>query len=162
METAVYAACAIMIALLGAALLVVWSRKDIPMIRALAAPSAVVAACVTALTIGNTLGFAIPLVAGVTAPAGDAPLIAAKLAPGKGIYVTLDLPGEPRLFWLPWDKEMAQRIQDLMEEGGVVATVPRFEWSWDLSPPEFGPLPQPEWLPDKSEGSKPAAPHFAA
>lgn len=162
METAVYATIVIFVVLLGAALLVVWSRRDIPLIRALAAPAAIVAASAAAFTVGNTLGFAVPYIAGITAPTGEAPLISAKLAPNKGIYITLDLPGEPKLFWLPWDKEMAQRIQDLLEGGGAMVTTPPYEWSWDTNPPTFNEMPQPKWLPEKDVDAKPKAPHFSA
>lgn len=162
MGNAVYAIAAVFCVLLGAALLVVWSRKDIPLIRAMAAPAAVLAAVVAAVTVGNTLGFAVPLISGVTAPAGEVVVISAKMEPNKGIYITLDLPGEPKLFWLPWDKETAQELQDLLDGGGAMAVLPPYEWSWDLRPPDFSSLPQPKWMPDKEDVPKQKAPHFNA
>lgn len=162
MEAAVYAITGITVLFLGAALLVAWSRKDIPIIRGWSGAIALLCAAASALMIGNTLGFATPFIAGITAPAGEVLLLGAKLVPRDGIYVMLDLPDEPKLFWLPWDKEMAERIQELMDGGGALVTVPPYEWSWDINPPSFNELPQPKWMPEKDVESKSMAPHFSA
>lgn len=164
MDKAIFAAAGLTIILLAAALITVWSRKNIHAIRAAAIPFALVAAMAAASVLAITMGYGVPLVAGVTAPSGDAMLLSAKMAPGKGIYITLDLPEQPRLFWLPWSREMADKIQEMLdnpENGGVKVTVPPFEWSWDTNPPQFLPLPMPKFLPDKPPEA-PAAPHFSA
>ncbi|MHB1087052.1 MAG: hypothetical protein ACYCZ0_04885 [Minisyncoccota bacterium] len=163
MNIAIAAAAVIALVLLGAALLVVWSRR-VRWMRSLAIPLAILASAASAATVACTLGNAVPLIGGITAPAGGAPLLSAKLIPGDGLYLTLDLPVAPRLFWLPWDKKMAEDLQEMLSNpnnAAVVMVVPPFEWSWDTSDPTFQPLPQPKVLPDKPPEAKPA-PHFSA
>ena len=138
--------------LLVMALLVVWARRR-TWLRTAAIPLAIVASGVSALTVGGTLGYAVPLIGGVTAPAGEAVLRDVKLIISNGIYVTLDFPEGPRLYWLPWSKKLAEELQEMMSESGgaegLKMIVPPFEFSWDQSEPDFQPLPQPKVLPDK-------------
>lgn len=150
--------------LLAAALIVVWARRK-TWLRAGAIPMAIVAAVGGSFTMLSTLGFAVPLIAGLTAPSGEAPLLSAKLVVNEGIFITLDLPDVPRLYWLPWNKTLADELQEMLsnpDNGGVTATVPPFEFSWDQSPPSFQPLPQPKVLPDKPAEPKQTIPEFAA
>src|SRR3546814_8929144 len=59
---------------------------------------------------------------------------------------------------LPWNREMAEKIQALMEQenGGLRMTVPPFEFSWEKrKPPEVYALPQPKVLPDKPRQEAP-------
>lgn len=160
---ALTAATIITLVLLSAALLVVWARRR-NWLRALAIPSAITAAAASAAALGASLGFAVPLVPGLTAPSGDLPVLAAKLVRDKGIFITLDLPDEPRLVWMPWDQKMAEAIEEMLsnpDNAGVTAVVPPFEFSWDQHRTEFQPLPQPKVLPDKPP-EPPKAPSFAA
>lgn len=164
MEHAIIFATTVTVILLTAALLVVWSRRK-TMLRALAIPLALIAASAGATAAAVVLGYGVPLVGGVTAPPGEAPLLSAKLLKDKGIYLTIDLPDQPRLYWMPWDKETAEKLEEMLSDpgnAGVMVAVPPFEWSWDLSPPSFQPLPQPKWMPDKPADSAPPAPHFNA
>lgn len=163
MNNAVNSAAILAVILLLAALIVVWVRRK-SLLRALAIPLALLAAGASAGVVGSTLGHAVPLVAGITAPAGDVPMLSAKLVRGVGIYLTLDVPDAPRLYWIPWDKKMAEAIEEMLSDpgnAGVVATVPPFEFSWDRSKPSFQPIPQPKVLPDKPP-EPPKAPSFAA
>lgn len=150
--------------LLFAALLVVWSRKT-TWLRAAAIPLALLATGAASAITLYTLGFAVPLIGGLTAPAGDAPVLSSKFVMHDGIYLTLDLPAGPRLFWLPWNTKLAEKLQEMEGDpgnAGVVATIPPFEFSWDRQrPPSFQPIPQPKFLPDKPP-EPPKAPSFAA
>lgn len=91
---------------------------------------------------------------------GEATLLGATIAEDKGIYVWLqlaDLP-EPRAYVLPWDRELAQELQDAMNEAerngsGVVMNLP-FEPSLDPREPRFYALPQPA-LPPKDGAPAP-------
>jgi len=159
MNIAITAAVSITMLMLMAALFVVWARRE-TWLRTLAIPLALLAAAVSTATIGSTLGHAVPLINGVTAPSGDFTVLSAKLVIDDGIYITLDLPGPPRLYWLPWDKKMAESIEEMLNQGEIKATLPPFEFSWDTNAPQFLPLPQPKWMPDKEDA--PAAPHFGA
>lgn len=162
MEQGILASVALTILLLGAALLVVWSRRDIPRFRGISIPLALVAALIGTGAIASTLGHAVPYIRGLTAPAGEVPVLSVKLLVDKGIYITLDLPDEPKLIWLPWDVELAEKLQEMMSNGGAMASLPQFEWSWDINPPSFNGLPPPKWLPDKPQDARPQAPHFNA
>lgn len=162
MDNAIYAAVALAIILLAAAIIVVWSRRS-TWLRTLAIPLALAATATSAATMMWVLGYGVPLIGGITAPPGDAQMLSAKLVQGRGIFVTIDLADEPRLFWLPWDKELAEKLEEMTgnpENGGVIATIPPFEWSWDKQP-TFQPMPQPKVLPDKPP-EPPKAPSFAA
>lgn len=166
MEIGIYSVAAIAGILLSAALLVVWSRRDISLLRGLAIPLALAATSIATGIVGNTLGNAVPLIGGITAPAGDATVLSVKAIENQGIYITFDTPGAPKLFWMPWNASTAKDLQDMIEDpgnAGVTATIPPFEFSWDRKPPTFQPLPQPKWMPDKPEqDQKPQAPHFSA
>lgn len=162
MENAVYAVAALTVILLAAALLVVWSRRDIPQFRGMSIGLAIVAALGSAGAIGSTLGHPVPFIAGITAPEGEVGVLSVKSIVNRGIFFTLDLPAHPKLFWLPWDRDLAEKLQEMMNNGGAIASLPPFEWSWDTSPPSFSELPQPKWMPDKADEPKPAAPHFNA
>lgn len=149
--------------LLVAALLVVWSRKT-TWLRAAAIPLALLAAMGAGVATISTLGFAVPLINGVTAPAGKIVVLSAKMIKGVGIFATLDLPDVPRLYWLPWDTKMAEKLQEAQnapDSGGVTMTVPPFEFSWGQPSPDFQPMPQPKFLPDKPP-APPPAPSFDA
>ncbi len=166
MTQALYAIAALTVVLFGAALLVVWARRR-TWVRGAAIPVAIAAAAAAAAIVLATLGFPVPLISGVTAPTGDYSVLSNKLVLNEGIYLTLDLPGGPKLFWLPWSKTMAEMLQEMSEDpgnAGVTATIPPFEWSWDLSDPSFQPLPQPKWMDDKplEAAPAPAVPSFAA
>lgn len=163
MTAAITAAFILTAVLLVAALVVVWARRK-TILRPMAIPLALAAAVAGTVTVGSTLGFAVPLIGGITAPIGETVVLAVKLLMDDGIYLTLDLPNGPRLYWLPWDKETAEAVQEMLSDpnnAGVTTLVPPFEFSWDQHKPSFQPLPQPKWLPDKPP-EPPQAPRFAA
>jgi hypothetical protein len=166
MDHAIQSAAVLAVVLLVAALLVVWTRRR-TWIRALAIPAALVAAVSSTGVLLESLGYAVPLINGLTVPSGEIEMLSVKLLVGEGIFVTADLPAGPRLYWMPWNKKMADSLQEMMEdkanEGGkFTMVVPPFEMSWDQHAPSFRALPQPKFLPDKPPSQGPQAPHFSA
>ena len=74
----------------------------------------------------------------------------------RGIFLWLQLDGieEPRSYVLPWSRELAQQLQDALQEAeeresGVRMRLP-FEQSLDDREPRFYALPQPA-LPPKDQ-----------
>lgn len=164
MNHAIFMAAVIAGVLLCAALLVVWSRKT-TWLRAAAIPLALSSSVGAGVVMLSTLGFAVPLINGLTAPAGDYSVLSSKLVKDVGIFATIDLPEGPRLYWLPWDTATAEAVQEMQgdpENGGTMMSIPPFEFSWDQSKPSFQPMPQPKFLPDKPIDTAPPAPRFAA
>lgn len=159
-------AAVIAVVLLLAALAVVWSRRR-TWLRAVAVPGAMLAGGIACVILLESLGYAVPLISGLTLPSGEQPVISAKFLVQQGIFLTVDLPAGPRLYWLPWDRQLADKLQEMMDQaaqgqgGGVMMDVPPFELSLDHNAPQFRELPQPKVLPDKPP-EPPAAPHFDA
>lgn len=164
MEHALMSAVVLTVIMLLAALVVVWTRKR-TWLRAVAIPGALLAASVSTFVLLESLGYAVPLIGGLTIPAGENPVLSAKFAVEQGIFVTIDLPAGPRLYWLPWSKATADSLQEMMENaqkgGSVTVTVMPFEFSWDQHAPQFNELPPPKWMPDKPPAT-PGPPHFDA
>lgn len=86
----------------------------------------------------------------------EATVLGSTMREGKGIYLWLQMANieEPRSYVMPWSQEMAQQLQDAMEEAqeqesGVRMRLP-FEESLDNENPKFYALPQPA-MPDKNE-----------
>lgn len=167
MQNAIYAAAALAVILLLAALVVVWARRDVWLLRHSAIPLAIVGTLISTTIIGSTLGHAVPMISGLTAPSGEFSVLSVRVIRDDGIYITLDLPEHPKLFWTPWNKTTAERLQEMIsdpENAGVMATVPPFEWSWETREPEYQALPQPKWMPDKpdQEEQQKQVPRFVA
>ena len=87
--------------------------------------------------------------------ATEAKVIGATMREGEAIYVWLEVPGAdmPRAYALPWDMQMAQQLQNAMQEGqangtDVEMSMP-FEPGLDDREPKFYAAPQPA-LPDKN------------
>jgi hypothetical protein len=83
-----------------------------------------------------------------------ATVLASSVQEGKGIYLWLQIAevAEPRAYVLPWDRNLAEELQEAMREaesnqGGVGMRLP-FEPSLDDREPKFYALPQPA-LPPK-------------
>ena len=90
------------------------------------------------------------------AKAEEATVLGSTMREGEGIYLWLQMAEiqEPRSYVLPWSREMAQQLQDAMDEAqeqdsGVRMRLP-FEQSLDPDEPKFYALPQPS-LPEKDE-----------
>lgn len=90
------------------------------------------------------------------AQAEEATVLGSTMREGEGIYLWLQMANisEPRSYVLPWSREMAQQLQDAMEEAqeqesGVRMRLP-FEPSFDKEEPKFYALPQPS-LPEKDD-----------
>jgi hypothetical protein len=90
----------------------------------------------------------------------EATVLGATIRENEGIYVWLqhgDL-AEPRAYVVPWDRELAEQLQEAMREaeqngGGLKMRLP-FERSWDPKQPKFYAMPQPA-LPPKDAGRAP-------
>ncbi|MCB1970094.1 MAG: hypothetical protein KDG54_06780 [Geminicoccaceae bacterium] len=88
--------------------------------------------------------------------ADEATVLGSTAQENKGIFLWLQLDNidEPRSYVLPWSRELAQQLQDAMEEAekqktGVRMRLP-FESSLDNREPRFYALPQPA-LPPKDQ-----------
>jgi hypothetical protein len=94
------------------------------------------------------------------AQVADATVIASTMREGVGIYLWLQIPeeAEPRAYVLPWNKKMAQQLQDAQREaqrrGTALNMRSPFEPSWDDRDPKFYALPQPA-LPPKEHYAPP-------
>lgn len=88
----------------------------------------------------------------VGAKVREATILSATMVEGKAIYLTLRWHEAPNLYRLPWDRRMAEQLQQALKEAGKNGTNPvmrlPFEPSWDKQEPRFYALPQPK-LPDK-------------
>lgn len=132
------------------ATLAVWAR-GFSRARGLAVAAFVSASPIAAGALGAALGWPVPLVNGLNSPAGEFMVLGVKMLVGKGIYVLLDNSElEPRYYWMPWSREMADKIQEEIDKPneGLKMIVPPFEWSWEKRP-SFYALPQPKVMPDK-------------
>lgn len=151
----------ITLALAVMASMVIWSRRE-TLIRAAAFVFLLASAPAGIGALWITLGWPIPIVQGITALPGDYLVLGTKMVRGLGIFVLIDVgPGEPRYYRVPWSKDLANKIQDMLdspESGGLMMNIKPFEWSWDQNAPQFWPLPQPKLLPDKPPQEE--APHF--
>lgn len=82
----------------------------------------------------------------------EALVLNATLVENEAIFLTLQWDREPNLYRLPWDRDMAQQLQDAEREAdrNGTRTVMRlpFERSWDDREPRFYAPPQPK-MPDK-------------
>jgi len=90
----------------------------------------------------------------------EATVLGASIAEDRGIYLWLQFAdlAEPRAYVLPWDRELAEELQEALREAerndtGVVMNLP-FEQSFDTREPRFYALPQPA-LPPKDGGRAP-------
>ena len=103
------------------------------------------------------LGRAKPLRLELRQQANKAKVIAATMREGMAIYVWLEFPGsgEPRAYALPWNMQMAQQLQDAIQEsqanGTDVNMSKPFEAGLDDREPKFYATPQ-QPLPEKNYG----------
>lgn len=138
-------------AVIGAAALTtatIWSRKE-TWVRG----AAVAGFFALAPVIGGAALYALshpaPYYPAITAPGGEYTVLGVKMVQDEAIYIWLDFGAEhPRYFALPWDNEMANRLQEMLDKQrhgeipGFRMKIP-YEHSWDTHPPQFHPLPQP-------------------
>ncbi|MBI3454123.1 MAG: hypothetical protein HY057_15060 [Rhodospirillales bacterium] len=79
----------------------------------------------------------------------EAAVLGSSIREGEGIYLWLQMPnvGEPRAYVLPWNRQMAQQLQEATREAEKSGTGLRmrlpFERSLDNREPKFYALPQP-------------------
>ena len=92
-----------------------------------------------------------------------AQVLGSSLRENEAIYVWLQFEGglEPKVYTLPWNMQMAQQLQDAMQQGeangtGVEMTMPLSAGVEDEREPKFHAIPQPA-LPDKNYGGDPVA-----
>lgn len=166
MERAVisWAIIAIVVGLMAA--IAIWSRRHTKA-RGLAVGGFLSGIPLTGISLLYVLGWPAPYTGwGVTnINGGDFAVLGAKMVAGEGIYALLDTGDTPRYFVMPWDKDMASKLQELMESqregetGEPRMKMPPFEWSWEQrKPPELYAMPQPKALPPKPEQAAPK--HF--
>lgn len=137
------------------ALIAVWSRRE-TVARAIAVIAFIVAVPTSFVAVATSLGWSTPVIPYVTAsPGKEARVLGYKNVEGVGIYVLLDMgAGEPRYYWLPWNKERASELEKAMHgdgggRPGAIVLIP-FEPSLDEHhTPLIHPLPQPKLMLDK-------------
>lgn len=82
----------------------------------------------------------------------EATVLSSTVVENEAIYLTLLWQQEPNLYRLPWDRRMAEQLQEAQREAQRNGTQPMmrlpFERSWDDREPRFYALPQPK-MPDK-------------
>lgn len=139
----------------------IWSRQ-LTRARGFTVLAFLLVSPITLATLAYSLGWPLPLVNGITKSEGEYNILGVKLVVDKGIYLLLDdyEVEEPRYYVIPWSKELADKLQELMEQNegspeGLIARIPPFEWSWDNYDLEFDVLPMPKWLPDKPVEAEP-------
>ena len=91
----------------------------------------------------------------------EATVIASTVQEGRGIYLWLKTANspEPRAYKLPWNRDLAQQLQDAKREaekngGGLAMRMP-FEKTWDNREPKFYAMPQPAMPPKDPPGGGP-------
>lgn len=95
------------------------------------------------------------------ARAPEATVLGSSLAEGKAIYLWLQVDGvpEPRAYLVPWDRRLAEQLQQAGREAGERQAAVRmrlpFESTLDDRRPRFYALPQPA-LPPKDGARSPA------
>lgn len=80
--------------------------------RSLSIAGFLVASPVSGVCLLLSMGWAVPLYAGVTMPSGEIEVMGVKLVPEEAIYI---MSGEPRLYVLPWNAKTASKLQRMME-----------------------------------------------
>jgi hypothetical protein len=97
----------------------------------------------------------------VQGAAAEAIVLGSSIEEGQAIYIWLQLPDstQPRAYALPWNRDVAEQLQEARREAerqgtGLVMRMP-FERSWESREPKFYALPQPA-LPPKDAVDPPA------
>jgi hypothetical protein len=98
----------------------------------------------------------------IRASTKEANVLGASIREGETIYIWLQIPDidEPRAYALPWNREVAQQLQQARrkaeEQGTGLGMRLPFEHSWDKQEPKFYPLPQPALPPKDVPDDAPA------
>jgi hypothetical protein len=93
--------------------------------------------------------------------ADEATVLGSQMREGESLYLWLQLPGasEPRAYELPWNQQMAQELQQALEQAARDGTEARmrlpFEPTLDNREPKFYAAPQPA-MPPKDLAQPPA------
>ena len=93
--------------------------------------------------------------------AEEATVLGSQMREGQSLYVWLQLPGtaEPRAYELPWSQQIAQQLQQALEQAARNGTEARmrlpFEPTLDTREPKFYAMPQAA-LPPKDLAQPPA------
>ncbi len=124
----------------------VWARRE-SIIRLMAMVAFVLWLPLLAVGATDTLGWHKPLWTAWRL-SGDGRILAQKFVRDVAIYLYVDVgQGEPRAIELPWSDRTAEALQKALRESrrnGQRGARFKFDWSWDQSPPQFHPLPQPQ------------------
>lgn len=151
--TAVISAWVALTIVLGlAAWIAVWSRRP-TRLRLVAILAFLAGSPVAFFSLALCLGWPVPLVGGITGPAGEFTVLGQKLVANQAIYILIDTGNAPRYYVLPWDQEQAKKLQDAADKQAEMrVTVPPMELSWERRKPlSFHEIPQPKVLPDKPQ-----------
>ncbi len=95
------------------------------------------------------------------AQADEATVLGSTMREGQGIYLWLQVAEsvEPRSYVLPWDRKLAQELQEALRQaeqnGGELRMRLPFERSLDDRDPKFYALPQPALPPKEQPGEGP-------
>ncbi len=88
----------------------------------------------------------------------EATVLSSTVVENEAIYLTLLWQQTPNLYRLPWDRRMAEQLQEAQREAQRNGTRPMmrlpFERSWDDREPRFYAQPQPK-MPDKPYQTNP-------
>ena len=93
--------------------------------------------------------------------AGEATVLGSQMREGQSLFLWLQLPGaaEPRAYELPWSQQMAQQLQQALDQAARNGTEARmrlpFEPTLDGREPKFYAAPQPA-MPPKDLAQPPA------
>lgn len=136
----------------------IWSRKE-TRIRLFGFLLLLLAVPLGFMTVFSSLGYAAPYVPGINIPEGKWNVVKAYPRVYEAIYVLVDLPGEPKLYKLPWNENTLKQLEKLLgpdldrdqEDPGALLHVPSYDDSWDENEPQFLPPPQPRSMPGKED-----------
>lgn len=131
----------------------IWARSDNDKFRGLSALGLFLGSIVSAVAIVVSVGWSVPCVSGMTAPAGKYYVIAFQALPDDKIHLMLDVPEGPRLCYIPWSTDNAERLRKGQEEGnGSEARIPGIIGDGEPSELQIWPVPpQPDGPPKETQ-----------
>lgn len=134
-------------------MIAVWSRRP-TYLRSWSIIALCLSLPVSAVSVISVLGKPIPLFQGLTTPSGDFKVIGVKMVVDQGIYLLLDTGNYPIFAAIPFDRQKANKIQEMLDNPDtrdtMRMTIKPYEFSWEMrQPPEIYADPQPKVLPDK-------------
>lgn len=141
------------------AIVAVWSRKDTWGRTAIVALFAI-SVPILSITFGASLGQPRPISWDELLQEKEISrrLLGYKIIYEVGIYILLDMEGQPVYLELDWNTKVAENLGDAIGKAGGDGEVWfkfEYETSLDENVPQFHALPQPRFLPDKTPTEAP-------